>query len=141
MEHPIYLRKRALRTHARNSLCVNSLQSPFAALSDHRRWFRIDVPAREHREQHCDMFKGPRLFLQHSGSHVVLCNSDPKDFSALDIIERLLAFPLFRQIFEYSEYLHYTQIIYLKIYLEIFTKQYILKPLLDFKCTGFRPNM
>lgn len=84
MEHPVYARTRA-QSHPCStfSLCVNSLQSPFAALSDHRRWFRIDVPAREHCDQYCDMLKDPRLFLQHLDSHVSLCNNDPRGISLI----------------------------------------------------------
>lgn len=72
------------RTHAVRSLCVlNSLQNPFSALSDHRRWFRIDVPAREHCDQDCDTLKDPRLFLSHPDSHVALCNNDPTEISLI----------------------------------------------------------
>lgn len=61
------------------------------------------------------MLKDPRLFLQHPDSHVALCNNDPRGIPLISssIIERLLGFYFFHQIFLHSKFVTFLKNSYL----------------------------
>lgn len=101
------------RIHAVRSLCVlNRLQSPFAALSDHRRWFRIDVPAREHCDQNCDMLKDPLVSSTSRFSRWSLLIMIRERFLWFDYHWEIISF---LQIFLHSEFVIFFRDSYLAI--------------------------